>query len=101
MKYKISLKAEQDLESIWLYTIENWSQVQAKAYLNLIFKEIEFASEHPLMCPDASHLRKYYRYTRVKSHLIFFRYYSPKRKIEIVRILHSKSSLDNLLQTKS
>ena len=37
MIYKISKEASNDLEKIWLYTIETWSAEQADRYLNLIF----------------------------------------------------------------
>jgi plasmid stabilization system protein ParE len=42
VKNKLSRKAEEDLEEIWLYTLEKWSKEQADRYLNLIFDEIEF-----------------------------------------------------------
>ena len=42
MIYKISKEASNDLEKIWLYTIETWSAEQADRYLNLIFDEIEY-----------------------------------------------------------
>jgi len=42
MGYRISVKAREDLENIWRYTFENWSQEQADRYLNLIFDEIEY-----------------------------------------------------------
>lgn len=29
MKYKISNKAQNDIENIWLYTFETWSKEQA------------------------------------------------------------------------
>ena len=39
MIYKISKEASNDLEKIWLYTIETWSAEKADRYLNLIFDE--------------------------------------------------------------
>ena len=47
MIYKISKEASNDLEKIWLYTIETWSAEQADRYLNLIFDEIEYLCQKP------------------------------------------------------
>lgn len=45
MNYKLSVKASEDIENIWLYTFESWSQGQADRYINLIFDEIEYLAE--------------------------------------------------------
>lgn len=58
MKYRLSRKAEEDLEGIWLYTLETWSIVQADRYLSLIFDEIEFLSIHPKSGQDFNPIRK-------------------------------------------
>lgn len=97
MKYEISEKAFEDIENIWLYTVEAWSVEQADRYYNLIFDEIEFISEHPLSGRDVNHIRKNYRCTKVKSHLIFYRYMKSEKKIEVIRILHQSMDVDQRL----
>lgn len=87
MNYKISRKAEDDLEIIWLYTFETWSKEQADRYLNLIFDEIEYLSNHPKSGQEFEHVRKNYRYSKVKSHFIFYRYKKTAAQIEVIRIL--------------
>lgn len=57
MKFKLSRKAEEDLEGIWLYTLETWSKEQADRYLSLIFDEIEFLSINPKTGQDFNHIR--------------------------------------------
>ncbi len=88
MKFEISEKAFEDIEMIWLYTIETWSVEQADRYYNLLFDEIDYITEHPLSGRNADHIRKNYRCTQVKSHLIFYRYKKLVKKVEIIRILH-------------
>jgi len=88
MKFEISEKAFEDIEDIWLYTIETWSVEQADRYYNLLFEEIEYIADHPLSGRNADHIRKNYRSTKVKSHLIFYRYKKSEKKVEIIRILH-------------
>ena len=40
-EYRISVKALEDIDKIWLYTLENWSLNQANHYYRLIYQEIE------------------------------------------------------------
>ena len=40
-EYRISAKALEDIDKIWLYTLENWSLNQANHYYRLIYQEIE------------------------------------------------------------
>jgi toxin ParE1/3/4 len=72
-KYIISEKALDDLNNVWIYTAENWSVVQANRYYNLIMYEIEFVSENFETTKDFGSIRKDYKYSKVKSHLIFFK----------------------------
>ena len=74
MSYKISIKAAEDIEDIWLYTFENWSLEQADRYVNLIFDEIEYLSHHPTTGKDFGHIRQNYGGSKVKSHIIFYRF---------------------------
>lgn len=97
MSYKISVKASEDIENIWLYTFENWSLEQADRYVNLIFDEIEYLSANPMFGKDFSHIRKNYRCSKVKSHLIFYRFTEKQREIEIIRVLHQRMDIKNRL----
>ena len=98
MKYKISEKAFEDIENIWFYTKETWSVKQADRYYNLIFNEIEYIVENPLSGIDYGHIRKNYRRSKVKSHLIFYRYEEHKDYIEIIRILHQSMDIEERLK---
>jgi toxin ParE1/3/4 len=95
MKFRLSRKAEEDLEGIWLYTLETWSKEQADRYLSLIFDEIEFLSINPKTGQDFDHIRKNYRYSKVKSHLIFYKHRKSNDVIEVIRILHERMDLEN------
>jgi len=95
MKFKLSRKAEEDLEGIWLYTLEIWSKEQADRFLSLIFDEIEFITANPKTGQDFDHIRKNYRYSKVKSHLIFYKHKKREDVIEVIRILHERMDLEN------
>lgn len=97
MEYKISKEALNDIEEIWLYTIENWSLQQANRYYDLIFDEIENISQHPNSGKDYGAIRKGYFRSKVKSHYIFYKINQKERKVEIIRILHQQMDIDNRL----
>ncbi len=97
MSYKISVKASEDIENIWLYTFEHWSLEQADRYVNLIFDEIEYLADHPNSGKDLNYIRKDYRCSRVKSHIIFYRLIDKQRGIEIIRVLHQRMDMENRL----
>lgn len=97
MKYKISKEASKDLERIWLYTFENWSQEQADRYFNLIMDEVENLTKDPLSGKDYSEVRKGYFRTRVKSHFIFYSINLKKKEINIIRILHQQMDIESRL----
>jgi len=97
MKYKITTLATKDLENIWLYTFENWSNEQADRYLNLIINEIEYVAQKPESGFDFSSVRKGYYRTRIKSHFIFYRIDKKEDIVEIIRILHQRMDIDNRL----
>ena len=94
MSYSISEKANQDIEKIWLYTFENWSPEQADRYYNLILDEIEFISENFESGKSADYIKKGYRSSIVKSHIIFYKK-SKRNSIEIIRVLHQKMDIEN------
>jgi toxin ParE1/3/4 len=85
-EYIISEKALEDINTIWIYTAENWSVEQADRYYNLIIDEIEYSVANLDMALDFGKIRKSYRYSKVKSHLIFFKK-DKTNEIEVVRVL--------------
>ncbi len=94
MKFLISKKANEDIEKIWLYTYENWSQEQADRYYNLILDEIEYIAENFESGKSVDYIKKGYRATVVKSHIIFYKK-SKHNIVEIIRVLHQKMDVEN------
>ena len=97
--YIISEKAIEDINKIWNYTAENWSLEQADRYYNLIYDEIEYIVRNFELASDFSKIRKSYKYSKVKSHLIFFKK-DKNNEIEIVRVLHERMDIENRLSGK-
>jgi len=93
--YVISKKAISDLEEIWLYTVEKWSVDQADRYYNLIFDEIDFICKNTKAGKSMEHVRKGYRASKVKSHLIFYRI--QNNTVEVIRVLHERMDIKTRL----
>lgn len=93
-EYIISEKALEDLNNIWIYTAENWSVEQANRYYNLIVDEIDYVSENFETTKDFSNVRKNYKYSKVKSQLVFYKK-TENTEMEVVRILHERMDIKN------
>ena len=95
-EYIISEKALEDINNIWIYTAENWAVEQANRYYNLIIDEIEYIVDNLAMARDFGKIRKSYKYSKVKSHLIFFKK-DKTNEIEVVRVLHERMDIESRL----
>ena len=93
-EYLISEKALEDLNIIWIYTAENWSVEQANRYYNLIVDEIEYVSENFKETKDFGNVRENYKFSKVKSHLVFYKKIENS-EMEVVRILHERMDIKN------
>jgi toxin ParE1/3/4 len=70
--FLISQKAKEDLQLIWEYTFENWSESQADDYYFSIINKIEQICDHPFSGMVCEYIRVGYRKTWIKSHVIFY-----------------------------
>ncbi len=95
--YVFSKKANQDIDDIFLYTIEKWSLEQGERYFNHIMNEVEYLTANFEIGQDFSHIRKGYRRAKVKSHIIFYKI-NDNGIIEIVRILHQMMDIKKRLK---
>ena len=96
-KYILSKKASEDIDKIWIYTAENWSQEQADRYYNLLFDEIEYIVTNFEMARNFGKIRKSYKYSKVKSHILFFKKHKND-EIEVVRVLHERMDIENRIK---
>ena len=94
--YRISKQALEDIDKIWLYTLQNWSLGQANHYYRLIYQEIEFILEDFENGKDIGKIKQGYKQAKVKSHLIIYKK-ADDEIIEIVRILHEMMDIPNRL----
>lgn len=97
MKLKVSRAAADDLEGIWLYTVEKWSLEQADRYLGLLLDGFELIRNDPVRGRDFFQVRKGYWCLNAGAHLIFYRLDEAAHEVEIVRILHERMDIENRL----
>lgn len=86
--YRIRPRARIDLEEIWAYTAETWSEAQADKYVGRLFTAFEQLAENPNLGRDASVVRPGYRQYTTGRHVIFYR--PEPAPIDIVRVLHDR-----------
>lgn len=89
-------EAIDDLNDIWVYTLDEWSEKQADKY----YTAIEFACKQigktPELGKEYDGISKNLLGLRTGKHIIFYQVIS-KDRIEVVRILHERMDLKNRL----
>ncbi len=88
VEVRLRPSAERDFIDIGEYTREEWSDAQAKIYLQKLLQTISQIGEKPLAGRLLTGVRAGYRCRRSGSHLIY--YIAMPELVEIVRILHEK-----------
>lgn len=89
MRFKLSDKAEQDLENIYLYSYENWGISKAIEYIEEIEKTISNLLDHPKLGKlQIKNKRTYYTFP-CQSHIIY--YHLQADILYVLSILHKSS----------
>ncbi|USE35870.1 type II toxin-antitoxin system RelE/ParE family toxin [Endozoicomonas sp. SCSIO W0465] len=93
--YSLRQRAREDLESIWLYTLNHWDVEQADQYIRMVVDRFEWLTENP----KAGKLRKDIQpgcYSiPIGSHLIFYQLIDHRP--DILRILHQRADVAHWL----
>lgn len=95
LNFEISKLALEDLDIIWVYTVEQWSKEQANNYYNEIFSAISNFCENSNTGKSIDEIKKGHRRTNVKSHMIIYKVIGTT--IYIDRILHQKMDIEKYL----
>jgi toxin ParE1/3/4 len=94
----ISQEAASDLENIWLYTLEKWSQQQADKYHRQLIEAIKQLALNPYLGKDVGYILKGYYRLKAQSHLIFYKIDDIGNNIMIIRILHEQMDVQARLK---
>jgi toxin ParE1/3/4 len=93
---KVILRQEaiDDLNSIWDYTFEKWSEKQADMYYATIKMACNGIGDSPEIGKEYDGISRNLLGFKSGKHIIFYRQNSNER-IEIIRILHERMDLKN------
>jgi toxin ParE1/3/4 len=92
-KINFTKKAKIDLEEIWEYTYETWSEKQADKYYNELIEKCQELQKDFEQGRDYSILYENLKGYKINKHIIFYRLLDKGKTIEIARILHEKMDL--------
>ncbi len=93
-EYKLTNKAVADLNSIWNYTADNWSEYQADKYYNMLIDSFRDIANNPGLGKNYYGISSGLFGLKANRHIIFYRK-SLDKPIEITRILHESMDLKN------
>lgn len=87
-EYRLSRRAQRDLDEIFDYTVAQWNLQQALRYTDTLEAACGALAEAPQKAQDCAHIRPGYRRLRVAQHVIYFR--ATPYGIAVIRILHQR-----------
>ncbi|MCP4053095.1 type II toxin-antitoxin system RelE/ParE family toxin [Winogradskyella sp. SYSU M77433] len=93
-KYELTNKAVADLNGIWEYTLENWSENQADRYYDMLLDICQDIADNPELGKNYEGIKSDLFGLKANRHVIFYRKLELN-PIEITRILHERMDLKN------
>jgi toxin ParE1/3/4 len=91
-KYELTNKAVADLNGIWEYTTENWSENQADRYYDMLLDICQDIADNPELGKKYDGIKSDLLGLKANRHIIFYRK-SNANPLEITRILHERMDL--------
>ncbi|WP_162419584.1 type II toxin-antitoxin system RelE/ParE family toxin [Cyclobacterium roseum] len=95
-EYKLTNKAVDDLNEIWDYTADEWSEEQADKYYNMLLNSCQDIANNPGLGKNYDGITTDLFGLKANQHIIFYRK-TNTIQIEITRILHGRMDLKNRL----
>ena len=92
--YQLSPLAERDLEDIWRYTYQQWSEGQANSYFDVIIAAIKQLASGASKGRAVDIQGGYLKHAAGK-HCVFYK--ETDTSIEVIRILHQSMDFDRHL----
>jgi toxin ParE1/3/4 len=89
VKYKLSQAADQDLEQLFEYGIDNFGLSRAKSYVDGLINQFQNIAENPFRYQAVDHIRRGYRRGVYSKHSIY--YTVSKDCVDVMRILRAEN----------
>ncbi|MEM7307094.1 MAG: type II toxin-antitoxin system RelE/ParE family toxin [Planctomycetota bacterium] len=90
-KVLIRPRADADLEGIWLYTLETWSEEQASRCLRQLDEAIQLLATDPRRGKDRREIAPGYFSIHVGRHVVFYTFTDEMAGVE--RMLHDQMDI--------
>ncbi len=90
--YRLTNKAVEDLNGIWDYTFDNWSEEQADRYYEMLLNSCQNIADKPNLGRNYDGITTDLFGFKSNRHIIFYRKFETA-PIEITRILHGRMDL--------
>ena len=83
-----STLAEDDLIEIWLFSYEQWGELQAEKYFDEIERGIDRLADNPELGKPCDYIREGYRELSLGEHVVY--YTIEASSIHVIRVLHGR-----------
>jgi len=87
-KYHIRALAQNNLESIWLHTSEQWSAAQADTNIQALIQRFDWLAQNPTLGKPREDIKQGYYCFPEGMHLVF--YIIKNGQVEIIGIPHQR-----------
>lgn len=92
--YDLTNKANEDLNNIWDYTYDEWSEEQADKYYFELIDCCQFLADNPIFGRNYKEIENEIFGYLINKHIIFYQKITSEN-ILIIRVLHSSIDLKN------
>lgn len=93
-EFYLTKKAVEDLNKIWDYTCNKWSEEQADKYYRMLLENCQDIAGNPSLGKNYDGIEANLFGLKTNRHIIFYRKIE-RNIIEITRILHGRMDLKN------
>ncbi len=93
-KYNLTHKAVKDLDEIWDFTFDRWTEKQADDYYDNLIANCEKLAQNPSLGTNYSGITENLYGLRTNRHIIFYRIITED-EIEVERILYERMDLES------
>lgn len=87
-EYRLTPKAKEDMEAVWLYSLTQWVVQQTERYIDDLAEAFKILAESPKAGTACENIRAGYRKYPVIRHVVYYR--ETAYGVEIMRVLHDR-----------
>ena len=97
-EYRLTPKAKEDLEEVWLYTLTEWGAPQSNRYIDDLTDAFTFLVKSPESGIACDNIRQGCRRYPVMRHVVYYR--ETAFGIKIIRVLHERMLPSRHIRTR-